>query len=77
MNDAFIAMQWRDELQDTLYFAGYPHAFTREVVRGKKAYIFKNDAFCVTVVGKSITIDDVKFKTVRDAKRHICERWIR
>lgn len=73
MNDAFIAMQWRDELKDTLYFAGFDNRCTKDMVRGKKAYIFQNDKFCLTIAGRSIKIGDATFKNVRDAKRHIQE----
>jgi hypothetical protein len=76
MNDAFIAKQWREELSDTLYFAGFGNQFTREVVRGKKAYVFKNEKFSLTIAGKNITIDGEKFRSTRDAKRHICERYL-
>ena len=76
MNDAFIAKQWREELSDTLYFAGLGNQFTRELVRGKKAYVFKNEKFSLTISGKNITIDGEKFRSTRDAKRHICERFV-
>lgn len=76
MNDAFIALQYKEELSDTLYFAGFGNKCTREVVRGKKAYVFKNHAFCLTIVGRTITIDKEKFRSARDAKRHICERYL-
>jgi hypothetical protein len=73
MNDAYIALQWHDEIKDTLYFAGFSNRCTRDVVRGKKAYVFQNDKFCLTIAGRSIKINDVVFKNVRDAKRHIQE----
>jgi hypothetical protein len=76
MNDAFIALQHRDELSDTLFFAGFGNNCTREVVRGKKAYVFKNEKFSLTISGRSITIDGEKFRSTRDAKRHICERYL-
>ena len=40
MNDAYIAMQWRDELADTLYFGGFDAVYSRDVIRGKKSYVF-------------------------------------
>lgn len=76
MNDAYIAMQNCDELRDTLFFAGLDNRCQREVVRGKKAYVFRNDKFCLTIAGRSITIDDTKVKSVREAKRIICERYL-
>lgn len=76
MNDAFIAMQWRDELKDTLYFAGLDNKFSKDVVRGKKAYVNKNEKFSLTISGRNITIDGEKFRSTRDAKRHICERYV-
>jgi hypothetical protein len=76
MNDAFIAMQHREELADTLFFAGLNNQCTKELVRGKKAYVFKNDKFCLTITGRSIRIDDVTYRSTRDAKRHICERYL-
>jgi hypothetical protein len=74
MNDAFIALQYREELADTLYFAGLKNTFSKEVVRGKKAYVNKNEKFCLTIVGRSISIDGEKFRTTREAKRYITER---
>jgi len=76
MNDAYIALQHREELADTLFFAGYNNNFSKSVVSGKKIYVHQNDDFCLTIAGRSITIGDVKFKNVRDAKRHICERYL-
>jgi hypothetical protein len=76
MNDAFIALQYREELADTLFFAGLNNTFSKEVVRGKKAYVNKNEKFCLTIVGRSISIDGEKFRNTREAKRHICERFI-
>jgi hypothetical protein len=76
MNDAFIALQYREELADTLFFAGLKNTFSKEVVRGKKAYVNKNEKFCLTIVGRSISIDGEKFRSPREAKRHICERFI-
>ena len=77
MNNAFIAMQWRDELADTMYFGGFDAEYSKTVVGGKKVYHFKSEKFNLTINGKIITIDDVKFKSVRDAKRYICERFVR
>ena len=74
MNDAFIALQYREELADTLYFAGLKNTFSKEVVRGKKAYVNKNEKFCLTISGRSISIDGEKFRTTREAKRYITER---
>lgn len=76
MNDAFIAMQYRDELQDTLFFAGLDNQYRKELLRGKKAYVFKTTKFNLTIVGKTITIDGVKIKNPRAAKQIICERTI-
>jgi len=76
MNDAFIAMQHREELADTLFFAGYINQFSKSVVRGKKCYVHTNDKFCLTISGRSIIIDDIKYRNVRDVKRHICERYL-
>jgi len=77
MNDAFIALQWRDELADTLYFGGFDAVYSKDVIRGKKAYVFSSPKINLTITGRSIIIDDVKFRSVRDAKRHICERYVR
>jgi hypothetical protein len=77
MNDAFIASQWRDELAETLFFGGFDAEYSRDVIKGKRVYYFKSPKINLTIAGKTITIDDVKFKSVRDAKRHICERYIR
>ena len=77
MNDAYIAMQWRDELADTMYFGGFDTVYSRDVIRGKKAYVFASSKINLTIIGRTIIIDDVKFKSVRDAKRHICERYVR
>lgn len=76
MNDAFIAMQWRDELRDTLFFAGLNTECSKELFRGKKAYVFKTEKFNLTIQGRNITIDGEKFRSTRDAKRHICERYL-
>lgn len=76
MNDAFIALQYRDELSDTLYFCGLSNKFTREVVRGKKAYIFKTEKLCLTISGKSINIDGKKFRNTREAKQFIAEKTL-
>ena len=76
MNDAFIALQYREELADTLFFAGLKNTFTKEVVRGKKAYVNKNEKFCLTIAGRSISIDGEKFRSTREAKRYITERII-
>jgi hypothetical protein len=76
MNDAFIALQHREELSDTLFFAGLGNRCEKELIRGKKAYVFKTEKFNLTISGKSITINGEKFKTTRDAKRHICERYL-
>lgn len=76
MNDAFIAMQWKDELKDTLFFAGYDNSFSKEIVRGKKAYVAKNEKFSLTISGRSITIDGMKFRSTREAKIYICERYL-
>ena len=77
MNDAYIAMQWRDELADTLYFGGFDAVYSRDVIRGKKSYVFTSSKINLTITGRTIIINDVKFKSVRDAKRHICERYVR
>jgi hypothetical protein len=77
MNDAFLAMQHRDELMDTLYFAGFDHQYSKDTVGGKKSYVFRTDKFNLTVQGRNIIINDAKFKNVRDAKRYICERFVR
>ena len=77
MNDAYIAMQWRDELADTLYFGGFDAVYSRDVIRGKKSYVFTSSKINLTITGRTIIFDDVKFKSVRDAKRHICERYVR
>jgi hypothetical protein len=76
MNDAFIAMQHREELADTLFFAGLKNTFSKAEVRGKKAYVNKNEKFCLTITGRSISIDGEKFRSTREAKRYICERFI-
>jgi hypothetical protein len=76
MNDAFIALQYREELSDTLYFAGLGNKCSKEVVRGKKAYVFKNEKFCLTITGRTINIDGEKFRSTREAKRYICERFL-
>ena len=76
MNDAFIAMQWREELADTLYFAGYNNTFSKELVHGKKAYVSQNGKFDLTIQGRNITIDGTKVRNVREAKRLICERYL-
>ena len=77
MNDAFIALQNRDELRDTLFFAGFDNQYSRDTVQGKKVYVFRTDKFNLTLQGKSIIINDEKFKSVREAKRYICERFVR
>jgi len=74
MNDAYIALQHREELADTLFFAGLKNTFSKEVVRGKKAYVNKNEKFCLTITGRSISIDGEKFRSTREAKRYITER---
>ena len=76
MNDAFIAMQHRDELMDTLYFAGFDNQYSKDTIQGKKVYVFRTDKFNLTVQGKSIKINDEKFKSAREAKRYICERFV-
>jgi hypothetical protein len=76
MNDAFIALNYRDELSDTLFFAGLSNVCSREVVRGKKAYVFKNDGLDLTIVGRSITINGQKMRSCREAKQYIAERSI-
>ncbi len=76
MNDAFLALMHRDELADTLYFAGFDNRFEKSVVNGKKIYVHRNHRFCLTIAGKTITIDKVKVKSVREAKRIICERYL-
>jgi hypothetical protein len=76
MNDAFIALQRRDELSDTLFFCGLSNACTRELVRGKKAYIFKTEKLCLTISGRSIIIDGKKVGSVYEAKRVIAERTL-
>ena len=76
MNDAFIAKQRREELADTLYFCGLSHQFTREVFRGKTAYIFKTEKLCLTISGRSIIIDGKKVGSVYEAKRIIAERTV-
>jgi hypothetical protein len=77
MNDAYIAMQWRDELADTMFFGGFDTVYSKTMLKGKKVYNFKSSKINLTITGKTIIIDDVKFKSVRDAKRHICERYVR
>jgi hypothetical protein len=74
MNDAFIAQQRREELSDTLFFCGLSNSCTRELVRGKKAYIFKTEKLCLTISGRSIIIDGKKVGSVYEAKRVIAER---
>jgi hypothetical protein len=76
MNDAFIALQHREELSDTLFFCGLSNKFTREVVRGKKVYIFKTEKLCLTISGKSINIDGRKFSNTREAKHFIAEKTL-
>ena len=74
MNDAFIAMQRRDELSDTLFFAGFKNEYTKEMVRGKRAYVFKNEGWSLTISGNAITIDDKKMRNVAEAKVAICQK---
>lgn len=74
MNDAFIAMQRRDELMETLFFAGFNNEYSKEIVRGKKAYVFKNDGWSLTISGNSIIIDGKKAGNVAQAKTMICEK---
>jgi len=76
MNDAFIALQHRQELSDTLFFCGLSNSCTRELVRGKKAYIFKTEKLCLTISGRSIIIDGKKVGSVYEAKRIIAERTL-
>jgi hypothetical protein len=76
MNDAFIAQQRREELSETLFFCGLSNKFTRELVRGKKAYIFKTEKLCLTISGRSITIDGKKVNSVYEAKHIIAERMV-
>jgi hypothetical protein len=76
MNDAFIALQRRDELSDTLFFCGLSNSCTRELVRGKKAYIFKTEKLCLTISGRSIIIDGKKVGSVYEAKCIIAERTV-
>lgn len=76
VNDAYLALLHRDELKDTLFFAGLDNQCKKEIIKGKKCYVFENHKFCLTIAGKSITIDGVKVKSVREAKRIITERCI-
>lgn len=76
MNDAWIASQWRDELSETLFFSGFNNRCTRETIRGKKAYVFNTEKFCLTIAGKSITIDGKKFRSVREVKNHIGDTYL-
>jgi hypothetical protein len=76
MNDAFIALQNREELSATLFFCGLSNSCTRELVRGKKAYIFKTEKLCLTISGRSIIIDGKKVGSVNEAKRIIAERTL-
>ena len=76
MNDAFIGLQYRDELSDTLFFCGLNNQCTKEMIRGKKAYIFKTEKLCLTISGRSITIDGKKVGSVREAKQVIAERTL-
>jgi hypothetical protein len=76
MNDAFIALQHRDELSDTLFFCGLSNKCSREVVNGKKVYVFKTEKLCLTISGKSIIIDGKKFRNTREAKNFIAEQTI-
>jgi hypothetical protein len=76
MNDAFIALQHRDELSDTLFFCGLSNKCSREVVNGKKVYVFKTEKLCLTISGKSIIIDGKKVGSVYEAKQVIAERTL-
>jgi len=76
MNDAFIGLQHRDELSDTLFFCGLSNRCSREVVNGKKVYVFKTEKLCLTISGKSIIIDGKKVGSVYEAKRVIAERTL-
>jgi len=76
MNDAFIGLQHRDELSDTLFFCGLSNRCSREVVNGKKVYVFKTEKLCLTISGKSIIIDGKKMGSVYEAKQVIAERTL-
>jgi hypothetical protein len=75
MNNNFLGLQYRDELKDTLFFAGLDYEYTR-IDGVKKVYVFQTERFCLTIAGKAISIDGVKMKSVREAKQFIVERVI-
>jgi len=72
MNDAFIALQNRDELMETLFFAGLDYTITKKD-GPKKVYVFTTKKFSLTLSGRHITIDGVKMKSLRAAKQYIAE----
>lgn len=75
INNNFWALQAKDELQDTLYFAGLDYQVTK-TEGAKRAYVFTTTKFCLTISGRSITMDGVKIKSLREAKQRIAESVI-
>ena len=75
MNNNWLALQHKDELKDTLYFAGLDYEYSK-TDGAKRSYIFQTRKFCLTIAGKSITIDGVKMRSLRDAKQFIVESVI-
>lgn len=72
MNDAFIALQNRDEIMETLFFAGLDYTITKKD-GPKKVYLVSTKKFSLTISGRNINIDGVKMKSLRAAKQFIAE----
>lgn len=76
VNDAYLAKMARDELGETLFFAGIERKLERTVIRGKKAYVYTTPLFTLTIQGRNINIDGEKFRSVSACKRFIQDVFV-
>jgi hypothetical protein len=71
INDAFYALTAKDELMDTMFFGGFDYKYEKLLEGGKKVYQFTCLEFTLKIVGRKITINGRRMKSVTEAKRVI------
>jgi hypothetical protein len=77
MNDAFIAMTNSQDLRETLFFAGFDYVYEKQVIRGKKAYVYTTPDFVLKIQGKNIYLNNEKFRWVSEVRKVMCERYLK
>jgi hypothetical protein len=77
MNDAFIAMTNSQDLRETLFFAGFEYVYEKQIIRGKKTYVYTTPDFVLKIQGKNIYLNDVKYRWVSEVRKDMCARYLK